>query len=119
MTWNVCPLTRQQPRQSSIQDFPHKNMPYAGKMSELYQDSWPWIWFNLTTRPKHGSLRNDSLTHMTRNSSDPDLDGYVDWIVYDRSWGAFSEDCSSLEEAQELAGRTGGGPVFRRTWVQE
>ena len=60
-----------------------------------------------------------TITRMTQNSSDPDLDGYVDWIVYDRSWGAFSEDCTSLEEAQELAGRTGGGPVFRRMWVQE
>lgn len=62
-----------------------------------------------------------TVTPMTQkpSSSDPDLDGYVDWIVYDRSWGAFSEDCTSLEEAQELAGRTGGGPVFRRMWVQE
>ncbi|RSZ61187.1 hypothetical protein EAH68_14540 [Corynebacterium hylobatis] len=50
---------------------------------------------------------------------DPDLDGYVDWIVFDRAWGAFSEDVPSLEEARALSDRTGGGPVFRRQWTRE
>jgi hypothetical protein len=62
----------------------------------------------------------DSLVCMTQHPhSDPDLDGYVDWIIFDRSWGTFSEDCASLEEARDLAGRTGGGPVFRRQWTRE
>lgn len=50
---------------------------------------------------------------------DPDLDGYIDWIVYDRLCGTFSEDCASLDEAQDLAERTGYGPIFRRQWVRE
>lgn len=62
----------------------------------------------------------DNLNPMTwHHHSDPDLDGYVDWIVFDRSLGTFSEDCESLEEAQDLASRTGGGPIFRRQWTRE
>lgn len=49
----------------------------------------------------------------------PDLDGYVDCIVFDRAWGAFFEDLPSLEEARALADRTGGGPVFRCQWTRE
>lgn len=56
---------------------------------------------------------------MSGNNQDPDLDGYVDWIVFDRSCGTFSEDCGSLDEAQDLSARTGGGPIFRRRWVRE
>lgn len=62
---------------------------------------------------------SDTVKLMKGNNQDPDLDGYVDWIIFDRAWGAFSEDLPSLEEARELAGRTGGGPVFRRQWVRE
>lgn len=62
----------------------------------------------------------DNLTPMTRHHySDPDLDGDVDWIVFDRSVGTFSEDCESLAEAQDLADRTGGGPIFQRQWTRE
>ncbi|MBX8995247.1 hypothetical protein HCH15_03485 [Corynebacterium testudinoris] len=50
---------------------------------------------------------------------DPNLDGYIDWIVFDRSWGTFSEDCASLDEAQDLSMRTGRGPIFKREWVRE
>lgn len=70
----------------------------------------------------HGytALLLDNLVSMTQHyHSDPDLDGYVDWIVFDRSWSTFSDDCASLEEARELSGRTGGGPVFRRQWTHE
>lgn len=55
----------------------------------------------------------------TDAAGDPNLDGYVDWIVFNRLWGVFSEDLASLEEAQELSARTGGGPIFRRQWVRE
>jgi hypothetical protein len=62
----------------------------------------------------------DTLGLMAQHQhNDPDLDGYVDWIVFDRTWGAFSEDLPSLEEARALSSRTGGGPVFRRQWTRE
>lgn len=68
----------------------------------------------------HGASLLNSFAFMTQHHhSDPDLDGYVDWIVFDRTWGAFSEDLPSREEARELSGRTGGGPVFRRQWTRE
>ena len=57
---------------------------------------------------------------MTATHNDPEIPApFIDWIVFDRSWGAWSEPCTTLEEAQELAGRTGGGPVYRRTWLLE
>lgn len=56
---------------------------------------------------------------MAYNSDGPELDGHIDWVVFDRSWGTLSEDCVTLEEARELADRTGGGPIFRRQWVRE
>lgn len=62
----------------------------------------------------------DSLAPMPQHHhNDPNLDGYSDWIVFDRSWGTFSESCASLEEARDLAERTGGGPIFRREWSRE
>ncbi|BCB32030.1 hypothetical protein KaCgl_00040 [Corynebacterium glutamicum] len=33
-------------------------------------------------------------------SRNPGLDGYVDWIVFDRDWNSFSEPCETEEEAQ-------------------
>lgn len=66
-----------------------------------------------------GVRRTDSFILMTQHPDDPDLGGYVDWIVFDRSWSTFSDDCASLEEAHEVAGRTGGGPIFRREWKRE
>lgn len=49
-------------------------------------------------------------------SRDPDLDGYVDWIVFTRDWNAFSEPCETEEEAQWVSSHTGGGPIYRRAW---
>ena len=67
-----------------------------------------------------GGLLPDNLVLMAQHHrNDPDLDGYVDWVVFDRAWGVFSEDLPNLEEARELPGRTGGGPVFRRQWARE
>lgn len=61
----------------------------------------------------------DNLILMRQNHLDLNLDGYVDWVIFDRSWSTFSEPCSTEKEARELADRTGGGPVFKRQWVQE
>ena len=62
----------------------------------------------------------DSLVPMPQHlHKDPNLDGYSDWIFFDRSCGTFSESCESLDEARDLAGRTGGGPIFRREWSSE
>lgn len=47
---------------------------------------------------------------------DPDLDGYVDWIVFTRDWNTFSEPCATEEEAQWVSQHTGGGPIYRREW---
>lgn len=49
----------------------------------------------------------------------PDLDGYIDWIFFDRNCGTWSEDIATEEEARELSCRTGGGALYRRIWVRE
>ena len=49
----------------------------------------------------------------------PDLDGYIDWIFFDRNCGTWSEDIATEEEARELSFRTGGGALYRRIWVRE
>lgn len=57
---------------------------------------------------------------MIQQHSAPDLPvHYIDWVVFTRDWGTWSEPCQSLEEAQELSGRTGRGPIYRRTWEVE
>lgn len=52
----------------------------------------------------------------TSERRDPDLDGYVDWIVFTRDWNTFSEPCETEEEAQWVYLHTGGGPIYRREW---
>lgn len=56
---------------------------------------------------------------MPRRNLDLDLDGYTDWVVFDRTWETFSEPCTSLQEAEKLASRTGYGQIFKRQWESE
>lgn len=56
---------------------------------------------------------------MMSNYPEPNLSCYVDWIVFDRSWGTFSESCATRAEAFELAESSGGGRIYRRQWVEE
>lgn len=49
-------------------------------------------------------------------SRNPGLDGYVDWIVFDRDWNSFSEPCETEVEAQWVSQHTGGEPIYRREW---
>lgn len=53
---------------------------------------------------------------MAPRTSEPNLDGHVDWIIFDRSWGTFSGPCTTEEEARDLSARTGGGNIYRRQW---
>ncbi|NLA55563.1 MAG: hypothetical protein GX859_04575 [Corynebacterium humireducens] len=50
------------------------------------------------------------------SNGDPGFLKHIDWLVYTRDWGTWSEPCETIEEARELSDRTGGGPVYRRTW---
>lgn len=47
----------------------------------------------------------------TSESRNQGLDGYVDWIVFDRDWNSFSEPCETEEEAQWVSQHTGGEPI--------
>ena len=53
---------------------------------------------------------------MTPHTPEPNLDGHVDWIIFDRSWGTLSEPCATEEEARDLSARTGGGNIYQRQW---
>lgn len=51
----------------------------------------------------------DMVFDMSDFTHGPDLDGYVDWIFFDRSCGTWSEDLATEDEAQKLSVKTGGG----------
>lgn len=66
-------------------------------------------------RPRPAMLHSVVIMN-TSERRDPDLDGYVDWIVFTRDWNTFSEPCETEEEAQWVSQHTGGGPIYRREW---
>lgn len=55
---------------------------------------------------------------MTEDHSEPKFTHHVDWIVFTRDWGTWSEPCESLDEAQDLSRRTGGGGIYERRWTR-
>lgn len=84
-----------------------------------------------TTHQPNTSVPNPVSTNSTRRSvyagmvfdmsnftNTPNLDGFVDWIFFDRSCGTWSEDLATEEEARELSAKTGGGAIYRRQWAQ-
>lgn len=58
------------------------------------------------------------MRHTDRDPRDPDVDGHVDWIVFTRDWGTWSEPVNTIEDAVDLSRRTGGGPVYARHWIK-
>ncbi len=50
---------------------------------------------------------------MTEGHSEPTFTHHVDWIVFTRDWGTWSEPCESLDEARDLSRRTGGGVLLQ------
>ncbi|CAM2960617.1 hypothetical protein COJE103337_10055 [Corynebacterium jeikeium] len=60
----------------------------------------------------------DTFQRMHTTNDTPDLDGYVGWVVDDLKWGTLQDYLGTEEEARELSSRTGGGPIYKRTWMR-